>query len=530
MRTAALVSRLRHASPWRLIPLLAALLEVLWVYPWFAFISRWEALGWPNPPLTLASATVLAVAAEAVARFSLARRWSLGRARVVAIGALVLMVALVVRLDAGGGYPLWDAQWGQYALGHLSLLLGGLAFGAFLVWRGISIGREELSADDLHWKFTVGLVLLVVLLAVWGAASGAPQFGQVVASAGMYVVAYFSVGMLALGLAGLQSMREEMLRVEEASGLFHRRWLAMMLGLVLAIVLVAVGIASAFSFDLAALLLRPLNVLAGWLLTAFIYGVALPLGVVAAAVVYVLRFLVSLLRRGQEPVEFTPPDLSNLRRMAEEGEARGIPPEVVLALKWGLVALVALLVVLVLARALTRYWRGRPEEEIEETRESLWSWADFQADVRSLLARFLARFRRTRRTSPLAPAPPLAVLVEAEDQRLLSVREVYQGVLWEGRKTGLGRAPAETPHEYENKLLPRLGEAGVPALHGITEAYVDDRYGHLPPDTDRLLAVNSLWRQLRRLLQRTEAGEQRATKVDMQPITGKSARIDKPGE
>ena len=287
-----------------------------------------------------------------------------------------------------------------------------------------------------------------------------------------------------------------MLHHDEAYGLFSRRWLALVLVIVAAIVLVSLGIASAISFDLGALLLHPLSVLANWLLTAFLYGIVYPLAIAAMGLLYVVRFIVSLIRTEQSPEPFSLPDFSNLTETATAGqEVDSFPNEIILALKWGLIALAALLVIFILARTLFRKG-STADEEIEEVSESLWSWEVFKSDLRSFLANLLKRFRRQEPATSEALVEPIAVAQSEGQPRLLTVREIYQGLLWGGRSLGLPRKYPETPYEYQEKLGGHIGRQS-PELQAITEAYVAERYGKVEADLEQLGLLNRLWHRLR---------------------------------
>ena len=484
---------LRGLEPGRAIPLLAVLIDVLWIYPWFVWIGEWEVLGWNEPPLALGSAVALSAVAEALSKRSLSRHWAQGRNYLVTLPTLVLLLLLVVRLDISGGYVFWDPGWIQYGLEHQSPIYGGLALGALLLWRGISAGRDDPSFDDLYRRFLVGLIALVILLALRSTTTGA---SEVVASTGFYVLGFFSMGLLSLGLINLQSIREEMLRREGSSGVLDQRWFSMLLGVVFIILTLSLVTASAFSFDLATSLLRPLSMLANWLLTVFIYTVLLPVGVVAAGLIYVFRFLADLVGRGEyvpEPLSVS--DFSEMRKAVEGQDARGIPPEALLAFKWILGVLVVLLVLFILGRALRRYWKGRAEGGIEEVSESLWSWEGFKSDLRSYLSRLLSRFRRRKPITPAVAPAPIAVSEEGATDRTFTVREIYQGVLMEGRKSGLPRQQQETPYEYQGRLQASFPPGGR-ELQAITEAYAAHRYGQVDTTDDQLGTLNHLWRRL----------------------------------
>ena len=90
-------------------------METMWAYPWFIWVGGLDFVDWPEPPITLASALFLPVAAILVSRTAIARRWPVARILLVGLPALLLLTALVVRLEVGGGLPLWDSDWLSYA-------------------------------------------------------------------------------------------------------------------------------------------------------------------------------------------------------------------------------------------------------------------------------------------------------------------------------------------------------------------------------------------------------------------------------
>ncbi|MBI2856752.1 MAG: hypothetical protein HYX95_00400, partial [Chloroflexi bacterium] len=185
----------------RAIPVLAAMFEVFWAYPWLSWLGTWPTLAWPRPPLTLVSALALVVMAEEVSRFTLDSHWSLRRMRLITLALMVAALVTVVRLELGGGYALWDAGWVQHASANLSSLIGGFVFGAYLLWRGISVGREPLQCFDAYPRVLFGLAALVALLVVRAGSSGVGP--GLLASSG-YIIAYFFIGLLTLALINLR--------------------------------------------------------------------------------------------------------------------------------------------------------------------------------------------------------------------------------------------------------------------------------------------------------------------------------------
>lgn len=487
------LSALRDLATGSVIPFLAVLMEALWAHAWLTWASGWQAVHWDRPPLGILGAVTIAMTAQVVTRVALARTSSLTRARVVAVFLLCVVVALVIRVELSAGYAPWDPDWGRYAVEHQALVAVGLIAGVYFLWRGIVVGRERLSFDTLYPRFLFGLSALVVLLVVWGFTVQADEFRRILAVPSLYVVAYFTAGLLALALANFQSINQEMRRGDGAVFL-PRRWLALFLGVLAVIVVLSVAVASAFSFELVLLLTRPLNTLADWLFTGFQYVVLLPLGLLAEILIYVLRFLMSLLNRGKPPEPFNPSDASDWRKALEDRVPQAISPDVLLALKWGLVALVVAGVCVLLARALFRYRQVKEEGESGETSESLWSWDVFKADLRAFLLRCVRRFRRGTAADRRTARPPVAV-TQVSGTHLLSIRDIYRGLLWEGRKAGTPRRDSETPNEYAGTLRQYL-TGGTAELQAITDAYMTERYGDKETSPEDRGTINRLWRRL----------------------------------
>lgn len=499
--TTSHIRRLRgQLSLGHAVPLLALLLEVIWAYAWFAWIGTLGGIMWPTTPVGLGGAVALAMAAEATTRLALANDWPLRWTRVAVLSATALFLFALLRMEMGGGYALWDAQWAQYAAGHMSPLVGGLVFGVYLLWRGMSIGRETLTFDGLYPKFLVGLVALVVLFVLWRGSPGVQESGSALGSTGLYVVAYFSTGLLGLALLNLAAIRQETLRHEDASAPPSRLWLTLTLVVVLAILAVAIGVVSIFSLDLMAVLLHPLSVLARWIVMALFIGIVYLVGFPAAGLVYILRFLVSIFGRGPLPRPLDPPDPAEVKEKVEKEGAGIIPPEVIMVIEWTLVALVVAGVVYLLARTLFRYRRGRVDEGVEQISESLWSWREMTSDLLALLARLLRWLVPLKGQRSKASAPPAAAMVDDEDDgRIFLVRELYQGLLWEGGRAGSPRQSAATPYEYQRTLERRLPPPAE-ELEAITQAYVAERYGPTQLEPKQLVPLNRLWRRLRAAL------------------------------
>ena len=475
------------------IPLLTVLLEVLWAYPWLMWASSWKLLAMDKPPLGFGAALALIVTAEEASRYFLAKQWPIVMVRLVTVLVLGLALLIVVRIELGGSIAIWEGSWWGAAGNQPSGLALGLVFGIFLLLRGIGVGRATLTFDDLHQKFFFGLGALVLLFIIWGLSSGEGQFQRIVASTSLFVVAFFFISLMGLAAVNLQSGQQGMLPQEVVSSLMSRNWLTLYLAIILGIIGVSGLLAFTFSLNILSWVGRPVGALADALLTLFFYGIIVPLAYIAGAIFFVVRFLLSLISSG-DPPELNIIDFTALREVSE-GRSLVVPPLAILVLKWGLLALVVGVVVFFLARALFRSDRAKEEQE-DTVSESLWSWESLKQELRYLMVAAIGWLYKRRRVRPVPVVPPIATLEGESDERQFSIREIYQGLLWEGQGAGLARKPSVTPYEYQRQLKERLADS-TEQLREITDAYVAERYGETPPPDAELGILNRLWRQVR---------------------------------
>ena len=494
------------ALPGNGFPILMGIMEFLWLYPWLLWISEWQSEDWERTPIRMAGALFLVVSAAMVSQFVLSKPLAIRVARVAGLGLSLVLLALVIRLELPGGYALWDLGWFGYALGQQrSMLIGGLIFGCFLIWRGFSAGREGGDFDTIYQRFVFGLVAFVVLFLTQGLKSGTEGVGDGLASSGMYAAGFFLVGLLGLALANQLPLWRQMTRYGEGAALYQRQWAVMLGGVVLGIVLVSLAIASIMSLDLLGLMGEWLGTAGGWMLTAFWYTVALPLAYVFVAMLYALRYLLSFISIGDAPDSFPSPSTDNpLEGTQEDPGPSPVPDGVILALKWGLIVLAVVGVVLILARVLFRYRRSEAEDEVDEVSESLWSWEAFSADIIELLSRLLRRFKRRVPVATSATSAPIPAASVPEHEGTLTVREIYSGLLWEAGQRNVGRRRQETPFEYQNRLRSRI-DPELEELEPITQAFVEERYGRASIGGERLINLNQLWRKLRAYFRGEEA-------------------------
>ena len=117
-----------------------------------------------------------------------------------------------------------------------------------------------------------------------------------------------------------------------------------------------------------------------------------------------------------------------------------------------------------------------------------------KGDLRELLlTAFRLLYRVRPKQAPLTKAP-VALDVDELNQ-VFTIREIYQGVLWQGRYIGVPRHLHETVYEYQERLAGHVPGA-TNDLQAITDAYVANRYGSIRIEGRRLGALNTCWLSL----------------------------------
>ncbi len=487
----------RLATVDSLLPVGGVLGEALRVFPWLVLLSAFGRLGWSTVPLSFWSALAITGLTAFVVRRSVASGWSLGSARILTMSLSVALVLVLTRLENGGGYAFWDLEWGNYAFNQLPALAAALGFGLILIWRGITIGQETLGVDYLYRNFKISIVSFVVLMIVWGLVIGFNGGQDMFRAIVPYLLAYFFVALMTLGISNFLSIRQGTASRPRASDLFARRWLLVLLGVVAGVVLVGGLIGSTVSYNLVGVVSHGLSTLGDWLVTAVKYLIGYPIGYLLIGVEWLGKIIIAWIQSLMgKPYLVPPEEFGGGPPETPKIDPGSFPPGLLLAIKWVLVALVVAVVIFVLARLISRYWREPRDKGFDETNESLFSWTGFKADLKGFLKGLLKR-----RQSAAPAAPPIAATVTGEDQ-YLDIRELYRGLLWEGEQAGHPKAKWQTPYEYERDLTGLFPDERA-GLAEITGTYVENRYGHVAVASDLGQRLMRVWLKLRSALRGT---------------------------
>jgi len=486
-------------------PVAVILMEVLWLYPWFVWVGKMDFFTDDRPPLSLASMVLLVGASYLATRYLLSRDWPQSWVRFGIIFFGLALVYAAIRSEYHAGYDLADPQWfvhiGRTMLNSFSemhQIMIALPATAYLWWRGIDRGRKPLLITDIYRTFLIGIGAFVLLILLWRLSLGAGSLENLASTVAPMVATFFFFALAALALVNLHTIQQRM-APDETTRTFNRRWLPTLFAVVGGVVLLGVAVSSVFSPVFMAFLHGLLDTVFDVARQVFHY-ILIPFGYIAAGMYYVLKWLLSFIRRS-EPPEFQAPGFFGEQEEPEEAPTgEPIPDVVIMVLKWVLFAVVAIVITYFLLRAISRFRAARAGSDVEEVSESLWSWEGFKADLLLFLSTLWQRLRRRGRE--ITGVTALPYWYGAEDEAAgarLSIREIYRRLLWQGSRFGAAHREWETPYEYDRRLGPMIPE-GREQLAEITDLYVGTRYGDLETPDSQVDRANSLWETLRQLL------------------------------
>jgi hypothetical protein len=171
----------------------------------------------------------------------------------------------------------------------------------------------------------------------------------------------------------------------------------------------------------------------------------------------------------------------------------GLSPTLVLVIKLAILVLILGLLIFLIMKMVKRRGLADEDEDLNEEKESLWSWDGFKADLLLFLKNL---FRYGRKKVVPAVKDESVYWKPAEDiLRRLSIREIYKHLLWQGARVQIPREDYETPSEYARRLGQALPDIKAP-LEQITGFYLDVRYGEKSAAEIQTDAANLFWQQL----------------------------------
>jgi len=175
-----------------------------------------------------------------------------------------------------------------------------------------------------------------------------------------------------------------------------------------------------------------------------------------------------------------------LREQAEEKEAS---TALVTTLKWMALSIVSLIVGYLVYRLFrSRRFTGK-EEDVEETRESLFTWKRANDDVTGMLAKWWNRMFPVKEKGldgGKEPATP---------------REFYHGFLGLASRLGRPRRDWETPNEHQRGIW---GLLPTDPVYRIVQRFQHSHYGRSESDSTGIDDLRQDWEEINEFVDREE--------------------------
>jgi hypothetical protein len=259
--------------------------------------------------------------------------------------------------------------------------------------------------------------------------------------------------------------------------------------MVAVMILIALVLGQLFSVGLIGAVLGPIFNAIGNILILVVYVFAVPIFWLVQTIGSLLG---ALMGRERQAMEFQGP-INILEELEIEPGTAGLPPDLVLMIKWAGVIVVAIIGLFFLLRAINRWNEWDRSDEIAEERDSVWEEWSLKAILIAWLRALFGRFARER-TQVAAPEDIMFTKPSAEPASVATIREIYRRLLRLGASLGTPRARNATPYEH----LARLRELLRPDkdLTAITEAYVRTRYSPIGAEDAEIGEVQLSWQRV----------------------------------
>jgi HEPN domain-containing protein len=495
----------------RLIPYLCATMEACWIGALLLSLALFQPFGSAEPLIPLWSPFLLLWGTlwwTRTLELRDARRTppldEFDRVGTGLPGRAFLLIAL---LPAGlllGWLSVYAPSFALYDPGWLSalvrdlLLLNAACYHlvvificvGLLAWRGSRLARRRHDTQKIRrGLFIGGSLIALAILAQAGQGSVANRSGAALALL-LLAALFLYCALLAQALVQAATVRRAHPLGLEGNAGDQERSIFLTLGLFALLLLLLIFSVASFT---NASLLTDLQRLFAPLAVAYDWLVALLTQVIVWLVTPIIWALQSLHFHSAPPqISFPQTHLSGKTR-ASSGA-----PEALLMVAQILGILLPLLILTVLSWLILRALRRRrvrlyERASSEEIHESLWSWAVFWAQLRSLLRALLGRLFSERRESLTAAHP------ETHDEKAppRDMRAIYRALLRTAARRGYPRRENETPLEYGRRLDEQT-PLHDPGIASLTEAYVESRYGARQPDEAQTARLRAIWAALQR--------------------------------
>ena len=398
-------------------------------------------------------------------------RFSLNLRAVAGLAVSLVSLVILSNIMTGSGWvPLGAIVTGDLmtaatvVVGFVSLVL--------LWWRGARVAQDEVTLDTIRGTFQWGMAVVFAAVLV-----DAVSPHNVVN--GFLVLGYFAVGLVGLSMARFAA------EAGDSQGM-SKDWvipIGATVGGVLLLVLIVSGLGLGGLDDVTRAIFGFVGSVGLWILKPVFLG----LGYLAAGLAAFLDWLVSVFGGGDlSAFDEAQRQLDQFHESLAEQEPGGPPALLVAMLKW-----TAFLVVSsIIGWTLYRLFRFRrllhAGGEVEETRESLFSWERANQDLTAIMAGWWNNLVRSASAENRAQPEPT------------DPRELYHRFLGLSADIGVPKEEAQTPKEHEAGL----GELLPPRpVDNIVNGFQSAHYGHREADDVQMRSLLDDWAGIQQFTQ-----------------------------
>ncbi|MDA1271690.1 MAG: DUF4129 domain-containing protein [Chloroflexi bacterium] len=394
---------------------------------------------------------------------------------VIGASAGLPSLLFLVHMNTGAGFLPVDTLMSGDVQATVGIV-GTLVWLMVIWWRGSTMAREDITLDAVRSAFLWGLGVLFITALV-------DSMAEERVVSGFLVIGFFAVGLLGLSLARFSSESGE-------THVMSREWVMPILVSVGAVVVLglfisAIGLGGlddvtrdtlSFGGTAGFWILRPLMLL---------------MGLFAGVVVGFVNWLSGMFGGG----DFT--GLINAQaeldafhqRLREQSEEKEASTALITALKWTALIVAGSIASFVVYRLFRSRRYKSPEGDVEETRESLFTWRRANDDLSGMLAGWWHRMFPVQDRDPHG------------DRQPSTPREFYHGFLALAARLGHPRRDWETPNEHQRGIW---GLLPVDPVYRIVQRFQRSHYGKDEADNAGLQALGEDWTELNDFLKREE--------------------------
>ena len=366
-------------------------------------------------------------------------RFSLNLRGIIGVSLSVISLLLLANLNTGlGFFPV-----GKIIYGDLQTAFAVIMTFVFLValwWRGTSLAHDEVTLDTVRTAFQWALAVVIVSVIIDSMVS------QDIVS-GFLVLGFFAVGLFGLSLARFSAESADL-------QIMSREWflpIGVAVGAVLLLALLISGIGLGGLDDVTRAILRVIGKIGEWVLRPILLG----LGYIAEGLVIFGKWLTTIMGGGDlSGLNEAQEHLRRFHENLEDVEGTGIPQWVYNLMKWSAFTVAMLVIGWILFRVFRFRRLFRFSGEVQEVRESLFTWDKANADLSGLIDGWWNSLVN-RATENDKPEP------EPEDPR-----EVYHRFLSISDTVGHPKAEGQTPKEHQEDVVEELPEQPVDRIVG----------------------------------------------------------------